>query len=115
MELAVGERPHVAGLALPDDCGLVAAPRVLALEVSVEAVVGEVQLSADEPLRERRLPLEYLLPRLEPGDVLARHVGPEPLRVARAERAQRLGLLRGPVRALRELRRRLEDALLAQQ
>ena len=115
VELAVGERAHVARLALPDDRGLGAAPGVLALEMPVEAVVGDVELAADEPLRERRLPVEHLLPGLEPGDVLARHLGPESLRVARAECAERLRLLCGPVGALGEFRGRFEDTLLAQQ
>jgi hypothetical protein len=53
VQLAVGERAHVAGLALPDDRGLGAPPGIHALEVPVEAVVRDVELAADEPLRER--------------------------------------------------------------
>jgi hypothetical protein len=64
VQLSVGERALVAGLALPDDRGLVAAPRVLALEMAVETVVRDVELPAHEPLRERRLPVEHLLPGL---------------------------------------------------
>ena len=65
------------GSPFPDDRGLVAPPGVLALQVSVEAVVGDVQLAADEPLRSRGLPLQHLLPGGEPADVLLGHLGPE--------------------------------------
>ena len=60
---------------LPDDGGLVAAP---VGQVTVEAVVGDVGLAADEPLDLGRLelPLEDLVPRLVPVDELARPCRP---------------------------------------
>src|SRR5688500_4647514 len=76
VELAVGERALLARLALPDDGGLVAPPRV---EVTVEAVVSDVELAADEPLGVRRLPLENRVPLLEPVQLLFGHARPERL------------------------------------
>ena len=74
MELLVGEDAHVAGLALPDDRGLVA--RVPG-EVPVEAVVGEVRRAVGEPLRVRRVrPVEALGRLLEPVQ-LVRQLEPE--------------------------------------
>src|SRR5262249_48755806 len=81
----------------------------------IEAVVRDVRLPADEPLRERRLPLERLLPRAEPGAVLARNPCPEALGALGAEPAVRRQRLPGPVRALRELGRGREAAPLLQQ
>ena len=54
----------VAGLALPVDGDLVAKA---GLDVPVHAVVRDVELAADEPLRERRVPVQRLLPRLGPA------------------------------------------------
>ena len=54
-ELGVGDRPLVARLALPVVGDLVSQP---VGHVAVEAVDADVQLAADEPLGERRLPLE---------------------------------------------------------
>ena len=56
VEFCVGKDARIAGLALPDDGGFVATPGVFTLEVSVEAVVTDVQLASDEPLREGHFP-----------------------------------------------------------
>ena len=63
MQLLVGEDANFSGFALPDDCGFVLAPGV---DVAVEAVVGEIDLAADKPFRPRAIPLENLVPFLEP-------------------------------------------------
>ncbi len=63
VEVPVGEHAPVAGLALPDDGGLVA---LAGLDVAVAAVVAGVDLAADEPPGVRRVPLQRLLPGLEP-------------------------------------------------
>ena len=85
------------------------APR--AADVAIDAVDAGVQLSADEPLRVRRLPVEHLRARALPLE-LAGEAGPEGLRIA-------LGLVvdrcvahdaRRP-----ERRRRIEVAVFAQQ
>ena len=57
-------RPGVARLADPVVGDLVAEA---ALDVPVDAVVGDVELAADEPLGERQVPLEGRLERLRPS------------------------------------------------
>ena len=47
MEIEVGQRAAIAGLAFPDERGLVAARRA---DVAIEAVDADVELAADEPL-----------------------------------------------------------------
>src|SRR5207237_4502105 len=79
VEVPVGQRARVARLALPDQGGLRAAR---GRDVTVETVVGDVELGADEPLSVRRLSLDRLLPALEPGQ-LARPPFPAPHGVAR--------------------------------
>ena len=73
-EVGVGQRPGVARLADPVVGDLVAEA---GLDVPVEAVVGDVELAADEPLRERQVPLEGRVERLRPADPLARQALPE--------------------------------------
>ena len=62
------------GLALVVVGDLVAAPR---LDVPIEAVVGDVDLPADVPLRVRQLPLEAAREGLEPGHALPALALPE--------------------------------------
>ena len=78
IEIVVGQRSAIAGLAFPDDRRLVAAS---AANVPVDAVDRDVQLSADEPLRVRRLPVEHLVPRPRPFE-LAGELCPEAFRIA---------------------------------
>src|SRR5882724_6076114 len=47
------------------------------LQMPVNAVVGDVGLAADEPLHERRVPLEGLRPLLEPEQLFLREFSPE--------------------------------------
>ena len=68
LQVLIAEHAAVAGLALPDQRGLVL---VRPLAMAVDAVVRGVELAADEPLGERRLPVEHLLPGLEPVEDLA--------------------------------------------
>src|SRR4030095_8125521 len=56
VQLPVGERPLVPGLALPNERRLVAPPR---FEMPVQAVVGEVGSTTDEPFRPRQIPLQH--------------------------------------------------------
>ena len=103
LEVGEGERPAlVLRLALPVVGDLVA---VAGLDVPVDAVVGDVQLAAEVPLRVRRLPLAELRERLEPGDPLAALRRPELLEVALVD-------LRLRVRLRGELRRRRVAPLL---
>ena len=69
LEVGERERPALVGrLPLPVVGDLVAEAR---LDVPVDAVVRDVELAADVPLRVRKLPLEELVEGLEPGDALA--------------------------------------------
>ena len=81
LEVGVGDRPGVAGLADPVIGDLVAEA---ALDVAVDAVVGDVELAADEPLRERQVPLERRVEVLDPVDALAGQPRPERLGSASA-------------------------------
>ncbi len=74
VQLGVGDRAGVAGLALPVVGDLVAEPGV---EVAVEAVVGDVELPAHEPLGEGQVPDQRLVEVPEPRHQLAGLAGPE--------------------------------------
>ncbi|MNX90082.1 hypothetical protein D3C86_1221160 [compost metagenome] len=63
VQLLVGEGAAIAGLALPDEGRLVAAP---GRQVTIQAVVSGVEGAAHEPLGEGGLPVENPVPRLEP-------------------------------------------------
>ena len=78
VEVGVGHDPLVTRLAFPVVGDLVAPAR---LDVAVEAVVGDVELGADEPLGEGQIPLEDRVPLLVPRDQLGRLLGPEALEV----------------------------------
>src|SRR2546421_4845413 len=93
VKVPVGQRARVAGLPFPDQRGLGA---TRPLHVAIETVVGDVELAADEPLGVRRLPVERLLPRLEPGELL-RALLPEPHRVPRRLAIDRLALHERPL------------------
>ena len=67
LKLAVGDDAFVAGLALPDDGGLVFAG---AGGVAVHAVFTDVELAAVEPFRVRGLPIEHFGPRFLPNQFL---------------------------------------------
>ena len=109
LQLGVGDGAGVTdGLADEVDGDLVAAA---GLDVAVHAVVGGVELAADVPLRERRVgPVEDLGEGLGPGQAL-RLLGPEALAVLRG------GVVGvgGEVGVLREVRGRLEAAVLLEQ
>ena len=74
VKLLVGEDARITRFALPDDGRLVLAP---CGEVAIQAVVGDVRLTAHEPLGVRLRPFEDLPPLLEPVEVV-RHFRPEP-------------------------------------
>ena len=73
MKLLVGQRPSFARFAFPNDGRLVAP---LTGEMSVQAIFGNVELSAHEPLCEGRFPVEDLFPG-SPPDQFAGFAGPE--------------------------------------
>ncbi len=76
-QLLIGERARIARLAFPQDRGFILAPGG---DVTVQAVVRNVQLAAQEPFGERQLPFEHAVPGLEPVQ-FARDLGPETFRV----------------------------------
>ena len=73
VQLLVGKNADFARLTLPDDCSFVLAP---GLNVPVEAVVGKINLSAHEPFGPRTIPVQDLIPLLEPVQ-LTRDARPE--------------------------------------
>src|SRR2546425_10640410 len=74
MQLLIGERSRVAGLAFPNQSRFVTSP---GSEMTVEAVVRDIDLAAGKPLRMRWLPLQYALPFLEPVEFAFRKTRPE--------------------------------------
>ena len=64
MQLLISQRPFLARLAFPDDGRFVPAR---AVEMSIQAILGDVQFSADEPFGERRFPLQDFFPRRAPN------------------------------------------------
>ena len=83
MELLVSQHTLFAGFAIgrrfsfPDQRRPVRSGRV---QPFVEAVVTDVEPPADEPFRERLLPLQHFLPGLEPDQFVPGLVGPKLLR-----------------------------------
>ena len=108
IEIPVGERSPVAGLAHPHDRGLVL-PR--AAQVAVDAVVGDVDLPADEPLRVGGTPFQDFLPLGKPIQ-LGGDAGPELLGVLLRLGVDRVVL---DVGLLRELGLRRVGAILVEQ
>jgi hypothetical protein len=76
MKLLIREGADFAGLAFPDNSGLILAVR---RNVPVEAVIRKIDLAADEPLRPWTIPFENFVPFLEPvqfaGDAAPKLVG----------------------------------------
>ena len=63
VQLLVGKRHNFPGFALPNNRGFVLAP---GLYVTIQAVVREIDPAADKPFCPRAIPLENLVPGLEP-------------------------------------------------
>jgi hypothetical protein len=107
LQVGVGDGAGVAGLTLPVERHLLA---VAGLDVAVDAVVGDVQPAADEPLRERGVPVDHPLPLLLPVQALGL-LGPERLAVG----VGALVPLRGGVGLRGELLARREGPVLGVQ
>ena len=74
VQLTVGEDPSVARLAFPVE----GHPVTLAgLDMTVQAVVGDVELAPYKPLGEGQLPVQHGVEILKPGDVLTGLPGPK--------------------------------------
>ncbi len=63
VKLQIRQRSLFAGLAFPDERGLVLSPR---RQVSVEAVVRDIDAAADKPLSVRLKPFEHGVPTSKP-------------------------------------------------
>ena len=74
MELLVGQSHFIPGLTFPDQGSFIP---VGSSQMSVKAVFGDVQFTADEPLCERLLPFENCLPLFLPQEKLLGLLGPE--------------------------------------
>src|SRR5271155_1241124 len=76
MQLLISERANFPGLTLPDNGGFIFSR---ALNMAIEAVIGEINLSADKPFGPRAIPFENFVPFLEPvqfaGDAAPELVG----------------------------------------
>ena len=66
MQLLIGEGANFAGFTLPNDRGLVFA---VGGDVTIKAVVGEIDLAAHEPFGPGAIPLEDLIPLFEPVEL----------------------------------------------
>src|SRR5947209_3600771 len=109
MQLLISERAFLSRFALPQNCRLVAA---VGGEMSIQAVLGKIDLSADEPFRKRRLPFQNFPPRLLPGKLL-RLARPEFVRLLDRLAIHPLVLSQVlDLRLIRKLLSRLKDALL---
>src|SRR5438132_13772544 len=89
MQLLVSERVLIAGLAFPDERGFIPPP---SRQMPVEAVVGNIDLAADKPLRVWWFPLQHSVPFLAPMK-LFRHARPKGFRIGRGLRTQPFQLL----------------------
>src|SRR5215467_9172586 len=63
MQLLVSQRPNFAGLTFPNDGGFVLAR---GLHMPVEAVIRQIELAAQKPLRPRMFPPKNFVPFFEP-------------------------------------------------
>src|SRR5919201_3958399 len=63
VQLLISEGAFVARLAFPQNRGFVATPR---REMSIQTVFGKIELAADEPFCEGRLPVEQFFPAFVP-------------------------------------------------
>ena len=110
VQLGVAEPAHLARLSFPNNRCLVAAG---SQHVAIEAVVAQVELAAHKPLGPGLIPLQHLVPGLEPVQV-ACHSGPKALRIVDGPLVERLVLFQAlDVSLGAELRRGRKDAKLA--
>ena len=91
VQFGIGEATDFARLTFPDDGGFVAARTI---EMAVETIEAEVELSAYKPLSPGEIPLEYIIPRFKPVEVLC-DAGPERFRILDGLLVEGLVLLRG--------------------
>ena len=78
-QLRVGLHDAVAALVEVNERGAAA---VAVEHVTIDGVVAEIGLAADEPAERRRIPLEHSIPLAEPWQIVGRP-RPQPVRIAR--------------------------------
>ena len=74
MQLFISDRADVTGFTFENQGGLILAGSA---EVAVEAIFGDVEFAADEPLRVGRLPIEDFFEGLAPDELLRGLSAPE--------------------------------------
>ena len=74
MKLFISDRTDIAGFTFENQRGLILAGRT---EVTVEAGFGNVELTADEPLRMRGFPIQHLFEGLTPEKLFGGLPAPE--------------------------------------
>src|SRR5205085_21535 len=67
MQLLIGQRAFLSRLPFPQNCRLIAA---VGGKVSIQTILGKIDLSADEPFRKWGLPFQNFPPRSLPGKLL---------------------------------------------
>src|SRR5439155_19786983 len=67
MQLLISQCPFLARLPFPQNGGLVAA---VGCQMSIQAVLGKGEFSANKPFRKRRFPFQDFSPSLLPGKFL---------------------------------------------
>src|SRR5690349_993610 len=111
MQLLVSENPFVAGFAFPDERSFVAPSSI---EMPIETIFRDVDLAADKPFRERRLPFQDFFPWLLPVEI-ARFTGPEFFRMSQRFAMHPPVLLEATDPGLlRKITGRFEDAIFLQ-
>src|SRR5271166_2983766 len=110
-EHLIGQHPGVARLAFPDKRRLVAAGSA---QMAIEAIVRNVELTADEPFGEGRIPSERFCERFEPVQ-FSSTFGPKTLRILSGTPIERFVFGQTlDVRFRAENRGRSESAILAE-
>ncbi len=110
-QIAIGQPPDLARLSLPQQRDLVPAPTQ---RMTIHAVMRQIHLAADKPLRILAFAIEHLRPRRKPIQ-LRRSLRPELLRLLDAVPIHRLILLQALYMGLRrKLRRRGKHPVLPQ-
>ncbi len=108
-QFGVGDVTNLARLAFPNERGFAA---LAGQHVAIEAVVGEVDFAAAEPLHPRRVPLQHRVPGLEPVQ-FAGDIAPELFRILDGQVVDALVFLHAlDVRFGRKLRWRRKLPLL---
>ncbi len=78
MQFLIGDGTLIAGLAFPNECGLVL---TRCREMPVQAVIAGINFATGEPFGRWRVPFKRLRKRTKPSEFLPAHIAPEGFRV----------------------------------